>query len=526
MTDTKMLPLYDDRPIFSADEIDCKSQLEKSEIMKLFKEGRKALKDDPLKPIYHFASPFGVINDPNGLCFFGGKWHLFYQFMVNNTVYWGHTISDDLIHWKDLPPANYPDEKIRCWSGGTCIDGDRVISMYYGYPEGMFISISTDPMLINWERHTDTPVIKACDVPKSPKDGFTIPDPFLWKEDDTFYALIGGVQAHSVSGGSMRQMYLYSSENLYDWTFVKGFLPEDSFADIFDDGACPYFMPLEERHLIMHYSHRSGSRFILGDYDKATHTFLPINSDCISRDCWFGGVHAPSIFPKDDSMLAIFNINSSQYPVTTDNQMMVLPRKYTICGNHRNQLSVNVIDEVEALRGKHIHLENIDIPENEEISIKEVSGKAMEIIAEFEPKKVPYIEIKVLCSEDNREYTKIQLYPRRSDRVYEDIKKGEYWAQRENYKSTLIIDASHSSLNGEFLIPPPAREDVYLDPEENIKLRIFLDGSVCEVYVNDRATAAIRAYPTLAGSDKVKISSGGACTKLLSLDAWEMNSIY
>lgn len=74
--------------------------------------------------------------------------------------------------------------------------------------------------------------------------------------------------------------------------------------------------------------------------------------------------------------------------------------------------------------------------------------------------------------------------------------------------------------------PPPVREDVFIQPEENIKIRVFVDKSIVEVYVNDCCTTAVRAYPSKVDSNNIKISAIGRNTKLLTLDAWKMKSIY
>jgi beta-fructofuranosidase len=63
--------------------------------------------------------------------------------------------------------------------------------MYYGFPEGLMIAVSSDPLLLNWTRLQREPVIKVDDIPKEPKTGYSVPDPFIWKEDGKYYALIG-----------------------------------------------------------------------------------------------------------------------------------------------------------------------------------------------------------------------------------------------------------------------------------------------------------------------------------------------
>ena len=69
---------------------------------------RAALSGDRHRPIYHYVNPEAMLNDPNGLCFWQGRWHLFYQAYPpeDTRQHWGHAVSDDLIHWRDLPYCN------------------------------------------------------------------------------------------------------------------------------------------------------------------------------------------------------------------------------------------------------------------------------------------------------------------------------------------------------------------------------------------------------------------------------------
>ena len=68
---------------------------------------RKTLSGDKYRPIYHFVNPESTLNVPNGLCYWKGNWHLFYQAYPpeDPRQHWGHAISENLINWKDLPYA-------------------------------------------------------------------------------------------------------------------------------------------------------------------------------------------------------------------------------------------------------------------------------------------------------------------------------------------------------------------------------------------------------------------------------------
>ena len=96
-------------------------QLKKNPLLIRFRESRKKLAADPHVPLYHFISPENRLNDPNGLSFWQGRWHLFYQGYPpeDPRQHWGHAVSDDLIHWRDLPYAIYTNPEEHVFSGSA-----------------------------------------------------------------------------------------------------------------------------------------------------------------------------------------------------------------------------------------------------------------------------------------------------------------------------------------------------------------------------------------------------------------------
>ena len=174
---TSLVPKY----IFSEIEEEQLKQLENNPLMQRLIVSRESYKNDPHRPIYHYVNPESNLNDPNGLCFWNLRWHLFYQGYPpeDPRVHWGHAISDDLIHWRDLPYAIYPDPEESWLSGATLVEKNRVIAMYHGTKVGNMIATSSDPLLLNWEKLTNKPVI-----PISNPDGTPLPyrvfDPCIW----------------------------------------------------------------------------------------------------------------------------------------------------------------------------------------------------------------------------------------------------------------------------------------------------------------------------------------------------------
>lgn len=91
---------------------------------------REVVKHGKMRQCYHFMGETGWINDPNGLIYFRGKYHYFYQHNPFNgfwdSMYWGHAVSDDLIHWEYLPLALAPSEYYDNHLKGGCFSGSAI----------------------------------------------------------------------------------------------------------------------------------------------------------------------------------------------------------------------------------------------------------------------------------------------------------------------------------------------------------------------------------------------------------------
>ena len=130
---------------------------------------RRAMAQDPHRPVTHFLPPANWMNDPNGLIRWAGRYHLFYQHNPNAPVWghihWGHAVSDDLMHWRDLPLALAPTpgsyDADGCWSGCTVDDGGTPTLVYTarrGRRESICLARG-GPDLVDWTKTPDNPVI-------------------------------------------------------------------------------------------------------------------------------------------------------------------------------------------------------------------------------------------------------------------------------------------------------------------------------------------------------------------------------
>ncbi len=90
-------------------------------------------------------------------------------------------------------------------------------------------------------------------------------DPCIWKKGDHYYSLLGGTLPHPTNGRRTRADFLLKSPDLVHWEYLHLFVEGDTFTRVGDDGACPYFWPIGDRHImLLFFSHMSGGQALLG----------------------------------------------------------------------------------------------------------------------------------------------------------------------------------------------------------------------------------------------------------------------
>lgn len=503
------------------------AQLRTNPLMLRLIESREKMKNDRFRPVFHFVNPEGNLNDPNGLSFWKGRWHLFYQAYPpeDPRQHWGHAVSDDLIHWRDLPYAIYPNPEYQSYSGTALVEEDRVIVMYHGTRVGNMVATSSDPLLLNWEKVSGKAVI-----PMTSPTGFPLPydvyDPNIWKKSGIYYSLSGGV-TDGPGKKQIRANFLFRSRDLVNWEYMHEFVEDDHFTIVGDDGACPYFWPIGDRHILPFYSHISGGQYLLGDYDQRRDKFVVTNHGKFN----FGasnpaGVHAPSATPDGKGgVIIIFNMNPGK-PTKGWNQIMTLPRRLRLISN--DELSIEPAGDIESLRYDHQKVGAMNLPANQEIVLENIRGNALEIIAEIDPKDAPMVEMNVLRSNRKEEFTRIAFFKERGMHQGRDytIPRPQNFRSRRQYQSLITLDSSYSSQLPDVRSRAPETAPIRIKVGEPLKLRVFIDKSVVEVFVNGKQCVAMRVYPGREDSLGVSLRSQGRDSQLKSLDAWRMKSIY
>jgi beta-fructofuranosidase len=525
---TSAVPHYTFADTLEAQE----AQLATNPLLQRFAESRRQLANDPYRPIYHYVSPESTMNDPNGLCFWQGRWHLFYQGYPpeDPRQHWGHAVSEDLIHWRDLPYAIYPNPEYQCYSGATLVEEDRVIAIYHGTRVGNMVAVSRDPLLLNWAKLTGQAVIPIANPDGSPLP-YRVFDPCIWKQGDSYYSLSGGTLPHEPSGKRTRANFLLRSPDLETWEYLHPFVEGDRFTLVGDDGACPYFWPIGDRHILLFFSHMSGGQALLGDYDTARNKFVVTAHHRFNGGAFSpGGVHAPSATPDGEGgVIVLFNMNPAK-PTPGWNQIMTLPRRLTLpegaTGIERDALRVEPAGDVESLRGAHHHVGPMPLPANEEVVLDAVEGNALEIVAEIDVDDAPMVELNVLRAPDRQEFTRIAFYKQRGYRNWERYAgwDGQRWQEARD--SLITIDSAYASTLPDALSRAPETAPVFIEPDEPLRLRVFVDKSVVEVFVNGKQCVALRVYPGREDSVGVSLRSQGREATLRSLDVWQMRSVY
>lgn len=186
---------------------------------------------------YHFTPPDSWMNDPNGLIYYKEWYHLFYQYNPKgcdwDSMHWGHAVSKDMIHWQDMPIALKPDQKYDCHPEGGCFSGsaiekDGILYIFYTATTKVNGITSQTQCIVTskdgctFEKYAGNPVIK--EPPQGMSADFR--DPKVFEHKGKWYMVVGGCVGDATKDGDGR-IFLYESENLYDWKYKGNILESD-----------------------------------------------------------------------------------------------------------------------------------------------------------------------------------------------------------------------------------------------------------------------------------------------------------
>lgn len=261
------------------------------------------VKTGKMRQHYHFMAQTGWINDPNGLIFYKGKYHFFFQYNPYygfwDYMHWGHAVSDDLFHWEYLPlalaPSEVYDDHIHggCFSGSAIVCDDKLFLMFTattnvgkGFEQTQCIAYSEDG--IHFEKYGGNPVLTAPEgVPAC-----QFRDPKVWEHEGIFYMVCGA------SRDNKAQALLYKSADMIHWEFFN--VLAESRGEWGYMWECPDFYPLGDQFVLMFSPMGAGERtvvYLTGDFDYKTGKFDYHTSGEID---WGFDYYAPQSFVAPD----------------------------------------------------------------------------------------------------------------------------------------------------------------------------------------------------------------------------------
>jgi fructan beta-fructosidase len=487
----------------------------------------------PWRLQYHFTPPHNWTNDPNGLVYYKGEYHLFYQSNPFGTKWghmsWGHAVSPDLLHWKDLSVALAEENGVMIFSGSAVVDqqnssglckasgADRscLIAIYTGHtPERQTQNIAfSNDRGRTWTKYHGNPVIDL-----HLKD-FRDPKVFWYKPQSKW------VMAVSLS--DQHKLRFFSSHDLIHWSALSDFGPAGASGGAWE---CPDLfelpVPNENRTrwvLVVNVNPGgvaggSATQYFTGDFDGTR--FVDDNPSGLQLWMDYGKDYyaAVSFFgdkPGYNRRIMLGWFSNWQYandtPETDWRGAMNLPREISLMrtpdGIRVRQLPIGELASLHAAIaiGSAASLAGNGTLSDASHILEQATAneKLLEIQIEFQPNSAA--EYGLLLDASGKQFTKVGI---------------------DRKKSTIYIDRTNSGVTN-FSKYFPGRQDGPLKLTGAVKLDIFLDRSSVEVFANDGEVAlSDRIYPAQIATHASLFSSGGEAPRIKSLKVWRMKSIW
>ncbi|WP_280769714.1 GH32 C-terminal domain-containing protein [Salipaludibacillus daqingensis] len=483
------------------------------------------------RPQYHFTPEENWMNDPNGLVYYDGEYHMFYQHNptdnVWGTMYWGHAISEDLVNWDHQPIAMYPDENGFIWSGSVVVDEENTSGFAGDGDVAPFVSLFTyehgdDNQHVGaaysidkgrtWEK-LEEPIINMPEELQASNDGsgvFRDPNVFWHDETDQW--------VFTIAAGE--QIDFYTSENLIDWQKSSSFVNPSSHD--FGLWECPDLIEMSvdtngdgekdtKKWVLTVSVHNApaggtGMAYFIGEFDgeqfEADHDvvrWVDYGADFYAAVTWNNS-------PEEDPIWIGWMSNPTEYandtPTSPWRSAMTVPRELSLEKVEDDiQLQQKPIEQLEKLRGEHHSFENETIGEANEL-LEGLTGDTLEIEAEFkldETTSADEFGFHIRKNED--EFTSVGF----------DVLNEEMYVDRTQSGDVSFHDgfgAKHVS-------------EVTTD-NDSVKMQILVDRSSVEVFFNEGEnvfTNQLFPDPQSQGLDIFAINGE---VELLSLEIYEM----
>ncbi len=328
------------------------------------------------RPQVHFSSRRGWLNDPNGLVYHAGEYHLFYQHNPYGwgwgNMHWGHAVSPDMIHWRELPIALYPDALGTCFSGSAVVDhhnttgfqtGDEppLVCMYTaaGDPFTQCLAYSNDRGR-TFTRYDGNPVVPH--LVGSNRDPRVI-----WYEPDRKWVMALYLEQHD--------FVLFASPDLKQW---------EKLCDVRVAGSseCPEFFPLPldgDADDVRWVFYGGNGLYLVGRFDGTTFTPETDPQPLPRGNCFYA---SQTFNDVPDGRRVVIGWGRVELPGMPCNQMMTLPAELTLHSTPDGpRLRAQSVREVASLHGPSHRFADVRLPGANPLA--GLAGDLFDIEAEF-----------------------------------------------------------------------------------------------------------------------------------------------
>lgn len=474
-------------------------------------ETKTKVKIARMRQHYHFMAEQGWINDPNGLIFYKGKYHFFYQYnpydVYWGAMHWGHAVSEDMLHWEYLPIALAPSEPYDNHSKGGCFSGSAIeyqgrLYLFYtgttnygdGFVQSQCMAYSEDG--ISFTKYEGNPIIVK--PPKGyEKDNFR--DPKVWKHGDMFYLVCGGKE------DNLAKALLYRSTDLLHWEFFN--VLAESRGELGYMWECPDFYQIGDKHVLMFSPmglHERTTVYLVGDMNYDTGKFTYNTTGEID---WGFDYYAPQSFVDQQGRRIIVGwANAWDWmpwwkdwgPTFKEGWCgaFTLPREVTLCRD--NTLQFKPIKELESLRINPLIVENI-VAENEYLQLPNTDTTSYELQMEIdlENTTAAIFHLKVRSNGDKCAVITVDLD---KQMMFFNRSHADEWSQGKT-KSPLL-----------------------LQNKKTMEIHVYVDQSSIEVYTDDYHTS--HSCNVFGAEDQTRnfISVERGTLRINKLKLWEIKN--
>ncbi|WEH41970.1 glycoside hydrolase family 32 protein [Streptomyces sp. AM 2-1-1] len=467
-----------------------------------------ALPADPHLPALHLRPPRHWINDPNGLVFHDGHYHVFFQYNPHgpqhSNVHWGHFRSPDLINWEPLPVALTPTpgghDADGCYSGNAISVGDHMVAFYSAHRNDRWWQPVTTAESYDggrsWAKRPE-PLI-----PEPPAGTTMYRDPYVWWQDGRWRMLVGS----ALEDGRAAAL-LYESDDLEHWTYLGPFHTSDTASDGAPIGwECPQYATFGDRSVLIvsdwtplngpsrttvHTGHEENGRFAPAaspvPLDHGPDIYAPALLKAPGEDRWLMWGWAWEA--RDDGWAHEAGWAG----------VLTLPREVGLTAD--GTVTQRPARELLALRGARTLHRTGHVTRAEPAELGEVSS-TFDLTAALIPDPTGTSGLRLVTSADGSEYLDIRLDPAAGQ---------------------LTVDRSHASLDtrargGSYALPFPAMRR----RGSAVGLRVIVDRSIAEIYLADEQVLTLRFYPLGEGPWRLEARTTGTLRSEFAVEAWDL----